>query len=334
MKLDELKKIAAGMPYPPSAEQYEQMRRQIQQLGLDPDNLYQELEMSSPYVDSHRDISHSAGMAQLHSHTFYEIISFRSNCGAEYLVGSARYSVQKGDIVVVPPGVSHRPLLTDPLPEPYIRDVVWISPELANAVSLLFQPGKRSRQQQTVFLRAAGTKWEYICDLIHAGVKESEAQAIGWESVLVGNTIALMTHLKRAFIDEATVPIPAEAPELPDRAAAYIESHLARKITLEDAARHLYVSASTLSQVFRKKMGVSFYRFVTQRRLIAAKALILEGMALEQVGEQVGFSDYSSFYRAFRQEYGISPRQYRKLQQAEEPLWPPLPQQEETALGS
>ena len=39
---------------------------------------------------------------------------------------------------------------------------------------------------------------------------------------------------------------------------------------------------------------------------------------LEQVGEQVGFSDYSSFYRAFKQEYGISPRQYRKLQEGTE----------------
>ena len=65
-------------------------------------------------------------------------------------------------------------------------------------------------------------------------------------------------------------------------------------------------------------MGVSFYRCVTQRRLIAAKALILDGHPLENVGQQVGFSDYSSFYRAFKQEYGIPPRQYRKLQELSE----------------
>ena len=61
-------------------------------------------------------------------------------------------------------------------------------------------------------------------------------------------------------------------------------------------------------------MGVSFYRCVTQRRLIAAKALITEGNPLEQVAEMTGFGDYSAFYRAFKQEYGISPRQYRNLQ--------------------
>ena len=64
-------------------------------------------------------------------------------------------------------------------------------------------------------------------------------------------------------------------------------------------------------------MGVSFYRCVTQRRLIASKALILQGIPLEQVSERVGFADYSGFYRAFRQEYGISPRQYRRMQVSE-----------------
>ena len=49
-----------------------------------------------------------------------------------------------------------------------------------------------------------------------------------------------------------------------------------------------------------------FYRYM--------KPLIEKGIPLEDVCLQVGFSDYSGFYRAFRQEYGISPRQYRKVQ--------------------
>ena len=53
--------------------------------------------------------------------------------------------------------------------------------------------------------------------------------------------------------------------------------------------------------------------------LVAAKLLIAQGQLLEDVSLQVGFSDYSTFYRAFRQEYGISPRQYRKLCENNEP---------------
>ena len=70
---------------------------------------------------------------------------------------------------------------------------------------------------------------------------------------------------------------------------------------------------STVSHLFRQKLGVSFYRYVTQRRLIAAKTLIEQGQPLEAVASQTGFLDYSGFYRAFKQEFCISPRQYRKL---------------------
>ena len=94
---------------------------------------------------------------------------------------------------------------------------------------------------------------------------------------------------------------------------AYIEKNLSQKITLEETAHHFYVSVSTITQLFRQKMGTSFYRCVTQRRLITAKTLIGEGKSLEDVSRAVGFSDYSSFYRAFKKEYGITPRQYTQL---------------------
>ena len=69
--------------------------------------------------------------------------------------------------------------------------------------------------------------------------------------------------------------------------------------------------ASTISALFRRAMGISFYRCVIQRRLIAAKKLIVDGISLEEVSRQVGFGDYSSFYRAFKGEYGMAPRQLR-----------------------
>ena len=37
-------------------------------------NIYQELEMSSRFVDTHRDVSQGGDGVQLHSHTFYEMI--------------------------------------------------------------------------------------------------------------------------------------------------------------------------------------------------------------------------------------------------------------------
>ena len=314
MKLDELKHIASRLQEMSETESQTALRSLLIDVGLDPDNLYQELEMTSRYVDTHQDLSHPHSIMQLHSHTFYEIISCRNNCGAEYLVGAERFRLRKGDIILVPPCVSHRPLLPANMTAPYIRDVVWVSVEMVNSLHRLFSSDGQSVSGNGCLLRTAGTKWEYLADLIHSGVREAESRAPGWEVAVMGNTVMLLTHLRRALEDAETIPTQAEKPQLLDRAMAYIEENLAGKITLEDAAHQLFVSESTVRQLFRRKLGVSFYRCVTQRRLIAAKALILQGIPLETVGEQVGFADYSGFYRAFRQEYGISPRQYRKLQ--------------------
>lgn len=136
----------------------------------------------------------------------------------------------------------------------------------------------------------------------------------GWELAVLGNTIELTVQIQRAMREGGAKPMSAEAPELLDQVIAYVERHLGDKLSLTEIARRFYVSESTITQTFRKKMGDSFYHCVTQRRLIAAKNLIREGVSLEQVGQMVGFGDYSSFYRAFKQEYGISPRQYKQMQ--------------------
>ncbi len=91
-------------------------------------NIYQELEMSSRFVDTHRDVSQGGDGVQLHSHTFYEMI-YCTGGSTQYLLGTQRYRLRHGDIVLIPPGVSHRPLLAEKMADPYRRCVVWFSQE-------------------------------------------------------------------------------------------------------------------------------------------------------------------------------------------------------------
>ena len=87
----------------------------LRQEGIDFQNFYQELEMSEPQVETHRDVSYSNSQLNLHSHAFYELLYCCNSCGAEYLVCSRRYSLRKGDIILIRPGVSHCAILPDPL---------------------------------------------------------------------------------------------------------------------------------------------------------------------------------------------------------------------------
>jgi AraC-like DNA-binding protein len=314
VKLSEIRKLQQSFPSEGSSPGFQSSQDLMKMLGLETGSFYQELEMESPYVDTHQDISTSNAQSQFHSHTFYEMLCCRNTCGAEYLVGSERYKLQKGDIIFIPPGISHRPLLPDKLNEPYIRDVLWISEEFMQNLNCTTPDLITEDFQQPFLFRTAGTEWAYICDLFRQGVREAEKSQFGWNTVITATTTTILVHLIRAGLDIHTKPMAAEKPELLDQLLAYIESHMGQNITLAETARHFFISESTVSQTFRKKMGISFYQCVTQKRLIASKALIEQNIALEAVAEQVGFNDYSSFYRAFKQEFGISPRQYRKMQ--------------------
>ena len=312
--MSEIGKLTKGLDFSNVPEDRRNLPDLLRSLGLDPGSLYQELEMDSRFVNTHRDVSWNNASVNLHSHNFAEILYCCNTCGAEYLVESERYRLQQGDVILVPPGISHRPLLPETMSGPYERYVLWISQEFMRSLEQLFPDEQFNRPTGIRMLRTAGTKWEYLGEIFRRGIREEEQKKPGWETAVVGNTMQLMVQLVRA-IHEKSGLLRAEKPELLEQVMGYIEKNYPHKITLAETARHFYVSESTISQLFRNKMGVSFYRCVTQRRLIAAKTLIAEGVLLDQVGEQVGFSDYSAFYRAFKQEFGISPRQYRKLQE-------------------
>lgn len=290
-----------------------QLEAYLQRSGIDIKNIYQEFEMTSHYIDMHRDVSLGTDSIQLHSHSFYEIIYCSSNSGVEYLVGTSRYRLQRGDIVFVPPGIGHRPLLAINLIEPYHRDVIWMSMEFVKRLSEFIPDIGIHMKKWQGLIRITDSYAGKLAEAFHKGVKETEKKQPGWQAVVYGNAFQLMTFLDRVMQNNKTVYL-GEQPELLDDIMDYIEQNLSGKITLSETAKRFWVSESTISQTFRKKMNVSFYHCVTQRRLIAAKVLILEGVVLEEVGERVGFGDYSTFYRAFKQEFGISPRQYRKLQ--------------------
>lgn len=289
----------------------EQLREELVRLGIDPSGYYQELEMSSQYVNTHRDVSFSSTTVNLHSHTFFELLCCQEGSNVEYLIGNERYRIQKGDILIIEPGVSHRPIFPSEM-EPYHRDVLWINADFRNELMSLFSDDCHNLKHVQM-MRTAGTRWEHLPELFHKGVLESEKKQYGWELAVIGNTISILVQMVRAGQEGSAKPLRAEKRELLDQIMAYIEGHLGEKISLKEIAHHFYVSESTISHLFQEKMGVSFYRCVTQRRLIAAKTHIWDGEPLDLVSQKVGFSDYSTFYRAFKREYGVSPREIIQL---------------------
>ncbi len=273
-------------------------------------NIFQELEMRHFYVDAQRDSSVLTNDVQLHSHGFYEILCCTQG-NIQYLLGSSRYRISPGAVIFIPPGIGHRPLLTDNMPQSYDRYVLWLSKDYADQLTHRYSAIAQLLTAPAMLLRTQGEDCRQITQIFIEMVREEEQQKPDWEAVVLGCSLQLLALLCRLMLEDGRLS-PTEAPELLDQILHYIDGHLSEKITRQGTAKHFLVSESTISQLFRQKMGTSFYHCVTQHRLIHAKARIAGLESLENVAHAVGFGDYSSFYRAFKREYGITPEQYRQ----------------------
>ena len=74
MKLDELHRVVRKMDARDGKIDIQKVRKLLTEMGYDADNLYQEVEMQSRFVDSQRDVSDGSDKLNLHSHDFYEVL--------------------------------------------------------------------------------------------------------------------------------------------------------------------------------------------------------------------------------------------------------------------
>jgi YesN/AraC family two-component response regulator len=96
------------------------------------------------------------------------------------------------------------------------------------------------------------------------------------------------------------------------KAISYIRENCEKKLTLDEVAAHVYISASYLSRIMREETGRSFPDHLNQIRIErACEYLAQPQYTIVQVSELVGYSDQSYFTKVFKAVKGISPRAYR-----------------------
>lgn len=240
------------------------------------------------------------------------VVYCQSNCGAVFMAEGEHYYLQRGDMVLVKPNTVHGFVSYNSGKDPYAGYVVSFSQEYVDSIASRDIAGMVEYSQKSKLVRTRGTLWERIDAVFMMALEEINMKAPGWETALFGSSMVLLVQIARAAAYDPADVTKVEKTELLSGILAYVENNLSEKITLEDVANRFFVSASTVTHLFSKKMNISFYKHVMQRRLWKAKNLIKEGMPMEKIANQVGFGDYSAFYRAFKQEFGLSPRQFYK----------------------
>ncbi len=94
----------------------------------------------------------------------------------------------------------------------------------------------------------------------------------------------------------------------------YIEENYSRDLTLHELAKHINISKSHLSYLFRKETGETFSDYLNKVRIEKAQELLLSRKyKINEVSEMVGFNNTGYFSKVFKKSTGTSPFDYKNL---------------------
>lgn len=99
-----------------------------------------------------------------------------------------------------------------------------------------------------------------------------------------------------------------------NNAILYIEKNLTEKLILNDIAKEAYFSPFHFHRVFSLVVGETVNNFITRKRIEKAAGLLMRQSEIQitEISEALGFSSLSSFSRAFKKFYGISPVEFKE----------------------
>lgn len=96
-----------------------------------------------------------------------------------------------------------------------------------------------------------------------------------------------------------------------EKAVAYIEAHYGRDLTQQEVADYVQMNPTYFSLLFKEQMGISYIKHLTKVRMEKAKALLAEGLPIQDISEKVGYYHARHFSEVFKKTTGMTPGQYR-----------------------
>lgn len=250
----------------------------------------------------------------LHHHDFYECFLFLSG-DFTYLIEGKSYQLKPGDIVLVNSKELHQAYVNS-TDTAYERIVLWINPaflrQLSTETTDLTRCFESSNRKNVLRM---DLEWQQnIRMLMNKLIAMERFQGIGRELLSSAYITELMVYMNNlSFNENVRLDVEAKKSIQIDHVLDYINSHIDEDITIDELSNISYLSKFHLSREFKRHTGTTLHRYIIQKKLITAKELILRDLPITHVYEQCGFGDYSNFFRAFKNEYGMTPKQFQEV---------------------
>ena len=228
-------------------------------------------------------------------HTHHEIIYYIDG-DATFISGNSCTVLEKNTLIFVPKGYFHNFDIKQQ--DKYVRLTISF-PDMPILDEVL------AEAQDIIVTRSAE-----VISFAQAIIKNIDSNPLPAQSLSVyASFLSLMSELTRHRT--TSVQLPPKKNTLSE-CISFIDEHFTENIAVSDLAKKYFVSKSFLFSEFKRTFGISIHQYITQRRMIYAKKLLDEGKKPTDVYTYCGYSDYSTFYKAYIKRFRQSPKTDKK----------------------
>ncbi|MEK6794679.1 MAG: AraC family transcriptional regulator [Spirochaetota bacterium] len=267
--------------------------------------------------------------AQPHYHYGYEVVCFSQGGGTVSIADDIRpFTVNEDDVLVTTPEFLHR---FDYTPVKGRASYYWLGfqtgTSVARAISSSISPPSvyTSKPSDASYIEETAVGIDGIADGVrinrYALIDRMPEAAVVFDSIrdelVHTRTYAReMIHLKA--VELFTLIYRRLAGEQPARddamslLAAYMKKNYARAITLAELGEVSALNASYVSRRFKEVFGVSPIAYLTERRIAAAKRMLVLGKTAAETARLSGFTDVHYFRAVFKSVVGMTPIEYAR----------------------
>lgn len=256
----------------------------------------------------------------MHAHEIYEILYLVSGNG-EFVVEGNRYPLAPNCIFIMRANETHHIALAPTTP--YHRIVLHFLPEIIDCLdekhTLLAPFINRPLGQQNCYIPSgiSGYRIKSCLDDIIVTLEKNIAKTSIESSILTkddykkrlcirSNLFIILSELNKLFQTD-TKPQNIISNQRVADIINYINENLCKPLSVEIICQKFYISKSYLNSLFRQYTSSTVWKYIETKRLIYAKELIRTGTSACNASEQCGFANYSTFFRAYKKQFGESP---------------------------
>ncbi len=255
-----------------------------------------------------------------HAHDYYECYLFiEGDISMEIFDEkghSEKFRMSPGDLMIVPPGIEHHAIMNNP-EITYRRFVFWISRDcctslMQESVDYMYLMQKAEAFHKYIY-HLAPAQFHLVETRFLRLLEEIASDRYGSDAARHICLCDLILTVNRVIYDEEHKESGTDELSLFQNILSYVESNLEEVLSLDDIAGKFFVSKYYVAHLFKDTLGISLHQYIIKKRLAECRNAITNGESISKTYERFGFRDYSSFFKAFRKEYGMPPKEYQSL---------------------